>query len=117
MTCQARRHGTIYTYQRYGCRCPSAVEAMRRNWRRQPSRSYQPTGRSSGWSKGDHFSPIAVDLARVGVGGEELTTAERAAAIRLLTDHGRSQAWIAEQLGVSRRTVARHRRQSDSKAA
>ncbi len=102
MTCTATRHGTtVHYYKKWGCRCPAAraakaAEAQR--WPRpKPARQPEPV------------DPVAVARACLGDRTIHLTPTERGAAIARLTAKGRSQAWIADQLGISRRTVVRHR--------
>lgn len=100
MTCLAKRHGTLYAYRKHRCRCPEAraakaAESRRRQWiPRKPD-------------------PIAVELACQGE-PVHLTPAERRQAVQHLTQQGRSQRWIAEQLRIARRTVVRHRKPATS---
>lgn len=104
-TCTATRHGTTYhAYRQHGCRCPAAVDHMRAEWRRQKNPNRQPR-----WANGHDIDTVAVHRATGGDRRIHLTAAERGAAIHHLTRQRRSQRWIAEQLGISRRTVVRHR--------
>lgn len=99
MTCKATRHGdTIHYYKDHGCRCPGARAAKAAESRRWPR---PPKDRS----------PDQAAIARACLGDRtiRLTAVERGEAIRRLTARGHSQAWIAEHLGISRRTVVRHR--------
>ncbi len=98
MTCTAPLHNTLHAYKKWRCRCPKARAAKAAADRRWPSR---PPAR--------HIDPVAVARACLGDRSIHLTPTERGAAIRRLTAKGRSQAWIADQLGISTRTVARHR--------
>ncbi len=100
MTCTATRHGTTVHAYKKGCRCPAAKAAKAAEDRRWPSRR-PPLG--------GHIDPVAVARACLGDRTIRLTPAERTAAVEHLTAKGRSRAWIAVQLGIAERTVARHR--------
>lgn len=104
-TCTATRHGTTYhAYRQHRCRCPAAIADMRTEWRRQ-----KDPNRQRRWTNGADVDNIAVARATHGDRSIRLTAAERAAAVHRLTNQRRSQRWIADQLGISTRTVVRHR--------
>ena len=95
-TCTATRHaGTAYAY-RHGCRCPAAKAAKAAEHRRWPRTTKT-------------VDVVAVNRACLGDRHVRLSPAERAVAVHHLTAKGRSRRWIADQLGISPRTVARHR--------
>lgn len=107
--CGATRHGTEAAYKQHGCRCPELVERLRQAWRRQPARLQRNSGRSRGWRNGTDVDPVAVLRAMLGDRQVPLNTAERAEAIERLTTRNWTANQIADQLGVSQRTVIRHR--------
>ncbi|MFI6763321.1 helix-turn-helix domain-containing protein [Micromonospora sp. NPDC050417] len=94
--CTAQKHGTRNAYERYRCRCPEARQVMRPVWRRRPSRAIQA-------------DPVAVDLLRTGRRPAIVHRSEQAAAIRALHDQGLPASQIAGRIGVTVRTVERHR--------
>jgi DNA-binding CsgD family transcriptional regulator len=85
--CDAARHGTANAYRFHGCRCRGAVTA-----RRQQRKSN---------------TAAVLDVARMQRG--RYSRAERHAAIIRMTVAGESAAEIAKRVGVSPRTVVRHR--------
>lgn len=101
-TCTAQRHGgTVHFYKKHGCRCPAARAAKAAESQRWPRPKPEP--------QPPIVDPVAVARACLGDRTIRLTPGERATAIGRLTDRGRSQRWIADQLGIHTRTVARHR--------
>lgn len=108
-TCTAGIHGTLYAYRAHRCRCPAARGAKAAEHQRALQR-HGPRPQSSQSAAAD-VDPVAVARACLGDRTIRLTPAERAAAVQRLTAKGRSRAWIAAQLGIHRRTVARHRAQ------
>jgi hypothetical protein len=106
--CPARRHGTWYAYERYGCRCPDIVARVRatKSWRRGPDvpSTVQPL------KDPRNGQPDEVAVLRVLTGERmPLTTADRNAAIDELDRRGLSAAQIARQIGCAQRTVVRRR--------
>lgn len=103
LTCRAVRHDTTTAYRRYGCRCPEAVERVRKNWRRK----YKPGTR--------HISRLLGDVDEVAVYrtvlGESmaLTVRERRAVADRMTELGYTARQIGERLGITARTVQRYR--------
>lgn len=103
--CTASTHGGYRAYRYHGCRCPEAVEYMRARWRRK-----RPAGIRSGKPRNPDVDTVAVDRA---IGGDRsvlLTVQELNLAVAELTRRGQSARAIAVRLGVSDRTVTRHRR-------
>lgn len=110
MTCPARRHGTADARKRHRCTCPDAVEALRRRERSYRQRTYV-RGRAINCGPGaPGFDEIAVDRAVAGDRTVRLNALERWAAIDRLDARGMSARQVAEQLGVTTRTVTRRRR-------
>jgi DNA-binding NarL/FixJ family response regulator len=107
VTCPALLHGSIYAYVRYGCRCPDAVDTIRAAWRQNSRRHAPGKGRQGRRRKG--FDPVAVERACGGDRQLPLSTAELTAAVAKLTRLGNSAEQIAVRLGVTSRTVQRHR--------
>lgn len=95
--CTANRHNTISAYRRHGCRCPEAVDIMRRVWRRGERRRWDPIVDEVAVQRAKHGDPI------------ELSIAERMVAVAELTRAGLSAQQIAVRLRVARRTVQRYR--------
>ncbi len=96
-TCTATRHGATGHYYKTGCPRPEARAAKAAERRRWP----QP-------SKARGVDPVAIYRACLGDQTIHLGPAERQAAIIHLAAKGRPHQWIADQLGISRRTVVRH---------
>lgn len=105
MTCAAVRHNTTYAYDRFGCRCPEAVERRRHAWRVR----YRPKGTFRYPRINGGVDPMAVERACGGDRDIRLTVAEMRAVIAQLSRQGRSAAQIAIRLGISPRTVQRYR--------
>jgi DNA-binding NarL/FixJ family response regulator len=100
--CDATIHATVRAYQRHGCRCDAITAHMRLLWARHDARRHHP----------DDY--IAVDDTAVTLVADDghkvpLTTAERKAVVATLTKRGWQPHQIADRLGVSRRTVHRHK--------
>ncbi len=109
-TCPAPWHRSQYAYAKHRCRCPAAVTATRRMWRRRSRQLTSPCTRPAarhGWG----VDPVAVDRACDGdrLMARSLTDDELTVAVDRLTRHGLSAAQIAARLGVHPRTVQRHR--------
>lgn len=110
MNCTATRHGNIYAYKSFGCRCDDTVAALRASRRRYDAKRgnrYQPTGRRSGWN--NSTDTVAVARACLGDRSVRLTPAERTAAVARLAAGGWSIVRTGQQLGLSDRAVLRHR--------
>lgn len=105
MTCPAPRHNSTYAYDRFGCRCPEAVERRRHAWRVR----YRPKGMFRYPKLHGGVDPMAVERACAGDRQVQLTKAEMHAAVDELSRLGKSAAQIAIRLGVSPRTVQRYR--------
>lgn len=116
--CAARLHGSVHAYQKYGCRCPEGIEAARAAWRRSASRRRcELRARAIGCTD---YDEIAVVRAVAGDMSIKLTVPELAEAIARLDRRGMSARAVAWQLGVTPRTVVRHRsrrRASQEKSA
>jgi hypothetical protein len=108
--CTATAHGTnVYAYQRYGCRCPQAVAAMRAKWRRD-NKPYQRVGRNPQLSLVvTDIDPVAVDLVVEDGHQLALTVRERKQAAIALARRGWPTWRIADHLNVTARTVFRYR--------
>jgi transcriptional regulator with GAF, ATPase, and Fis domain len=107
-TCTAEKHGTAWTYQRYGCRCREAIADKRGLWGVWQSRN------RSGVVQGGHLKhrdvdPMAVERAARGDRTIRHGTAERVLVVQALTAAGLSAAQIARRLGVAPRSVCRIR--------
>jgi DNA-binding NarL/FixJ family response regulator len=110
--CSARRHGaTRYAYKTYGCRCPGACQANsefnRAAHRRRRARLRRVRGRGKGCGMPQHrdvdYTAVHDDrITRLGVNERYLRTVE-------WTRRGHSALVIAEHLGLTERTVTRHR--------
>jgi WhiB family redox-sensing transcriptional regulator len=97
--CTAKRHGDASAYKR-GCRCGDARDDMRlRYWRK----AHRPRRPQIG------FDPQAVERALSGDRKVVLTVAEMREAVRQLLSYRLTSQQIADRLGVSQRTVSRHR--------
>jgi DNA-binding NarL/FixJ family response regulator len=107
--CTATRHGSEYAYTRHGCRCPDVVDQMRAYWRGRPSRPYKPTGTKGSRDHRPDVDTLAVALVADDGHQLNLTAGERRAVVAALTDRGWPPRRIADRLGVSRRTVHRHK--------
>lgn len=104
-SCTARSHGTRRAYTYSGCRCPEALDAVSAR-----DRSRRPTGTRTGRRSRDP-NPDLVAVERA-VGGDRtvyLTVLELGLAIADLGRRGYSAKATARRLGVSDRTVTRHR--------
>jgi DNA invertase Pin-like site-specific DNA recombinase len=111
MTCTARVHGTQTAYERSGCRCPVAVEEMRAKWRRDAARRARGRAAGGGRQRSDGIDEVSVLLACHGgppLLGRDFAR-ERREVVRRLTAAGLSQRQIAVRMGVTPRTVCRHR--------
>lgn len=95
--CEAKKHGTTYAYKVYRCRCPEIVQYMRdlNTLRREMAPPRVPD---------EMAIARALDGYRV-----RLTWKERRIVVAEMTRRGMTARAIAEQLGVTARTVARHR--------
>lgn len=103
--CAAERHGTRRAYTHYGCRCPEAIDAMRSRYAAR-----RPGGTRTGpRSRDPHADPVAVARAVMGDRTVYLTVLELGLAIAELGRRGYSAKVTATRLGVSDRTVTRHR--------
>ena len=105
-SCPAPKHDTTGAYRR-GCRCPQAVELMRRRWRT----AYLPGRRPVGKYRPKDIDEIAVDRACYG-DPVRLSVPERRIVSARLTRLGYTARQIGERLGVSWRTVQRYREQT-----
>jgi transcriptional regulator with XRE-family HTH domain len=103
--CTAERHDTWSAYRYDRCRCPGIVERVHATWRRRSAG--RRTGRGQ-WSRAQHVDEVAVRRAMTGE-RMVLTIPERREAVRQLTKQGMSTLQIAHRLGISDRSVARHR--------
>ena len=65
----------------------------------------------------DYIDEMAVTRAVDGYDAPTLTPAETTQAVRILTARGRSARLIADQLGITTRTVTRHRTKSNQENA
>lgn len=110
--CTAAKHTPSHRSYRLGCRCPATIDRLhqlRRGWDATYLAKYgRPRGTSTASASNRFVDDIAVDLA---VHGHKprLYIPERAQAIARLTRAGMSAAQIAERVGVTARTVVRHR--------
>ena len=103
--CTARTHGTRRAHDSYGCRCPEAVEAVRSR-----EKFRRPIGHRTGPRSRDQYpDPVAIDRALAGDRSVYLTVLELGIAIAALTARGFSARAVGVRLGVSDRTVTRHR--------
>lgn len=110
--CDASRHGaTRYAYKTYRCRCPEACRANsefnRSAHRRRRARLQRIRGRGKGHGMPqhrdvDHTAVCDDRITRLGVNERYLRTVE-------WTRRGRSALVIAEHLGLTERTITRHR--------
>lgn len=103
--CSASRHGSLYAYRMYGCRCADVVVRMRAKNRRaqQPGRLLTgPRIRSP------YVDEIAVERACYG-DPVTLTVRERAIAVARLTARGLSAREVGRRLGLAARSVQRYR--------
>src|SRR6266498_3744143 len=114
--CSAGTHGdTWWYYTRYGCRCPTAVNAAKTLWREASAARHRraadgaPCPEAMSKRRLPDVDPVSVERACAGQ-PHLLTVAERAQAVALLTRLGLSARQIAARLGVSERTVVRHRK-------
>lgn len=105
--CGAARHDDLTAVTHYGCVCPKAVEA-RREYERGRKRAWTTKPRGSRRHAPPAFDDLAVELAAAGH-HLALTPVERAAAVARLDRYDLKDWQRAERLGVSRRTILRHR--------
>lgn len=103
IVCTAPRHGRRYAYGPDRCNCPAAV-----NRRRHSRREYIPSRRPRCGIRGG-YDQVAVDRAVAGDVSIRLTEPELVEAVRQLDAKGLSGAEIATVLGITTRTVQRHR--------
>jgi len=97
--CTARRHGTKSAYEKCRCRCPDARAARNAYLRAYRARmSYDALNVQA-----------ALTRTRFGDPPPLLRTRERHAVVGILTTDGWSAIRIAKALGLSQRTVVRHR--------
>jgi hypothetical protein len=101
--CNATRHGTLTAYTVDGCRCPDAVET-----KRAYAREWAANRRACGTTAARGVDELAVDLAVAGH-PMALRPVERTAAVAQLDRYDLKDWQRAERLGVSRRTILRHR--------
>lgn len=105
--CRAPRHCSRHAYRYWGCRCPEAQTAHNE----RTTRTAQPRGhrRHTTKDRDPHVDQVAVDRAMTGDTTVALTIRELGEAITRLTQAGRSARDIAIRLGITQRTVVRHR--------
>lgn len=70
-------------------------------------------GTNPGWRGGDTFVDEMAVVRAMDGDRVRCTPYETREAVRRLTERGHSSAWIANRLGVSSRTVVRHRNAID----
>lgn len=108
-TCTARFHGREAS-RRHGCACPPSA-----GW--QNIRSCRAYGRHRiQLSRSRDVDELIVDFAIAGDCPSRMTTAERLAAVTILTRRGLAAWQIAERLRCNVRTVCRYRRAGRARA-
>lgn len=105
--CTAPRHGNIFAYQRFGCRCEHVRERVNAQKRDYRVRVRERCGRVARppWD----FDRVNAEAAIAGRWIEPLTNIERWYAIDVLDRYGLSASEIATRLRINIRTVVRRR--------
>ena len=108
--CQAKLHGSRRAYEDHHCRCPETIQYMHERWRRKRCTGRRNQGGPVGGRRPD-VDRVAVQRALDGdrvMVATVLTVRELGVAIAQLARYYDPRA-IAMRLGVSDRTVKRHR--------